>query len=194
MQRLQLWLDGTRDLQGRFEQSLLSGALGAGMQESGVFFLERPGRMRWDYLAPEKKVALVRDERTWFYIEEDEQLLRGRTDGTELLLRLLTGETPLAQLFDVAPAEAGADDADEDRHGDASHRLTLIPRGPEMESFQQVVLRMAAGDGSIDEAEVIDVAGNRVVYRFRDLRRNAGLRPDVFSFEPPEGTVILGEH
>ncbi len=189
MERVQLWLDGTRDLQGRFEQSLISGALGAGTTESGVFFLERPGRMRWDYLSPERKVALVRGGRTWFYIEEDEQLLRGRIDGSELLLRLLAGETPLAQLFEALPLET--EDA---AASDGSFRLTLIPRSAEMESFQQVVLRLAAPDAAITGAEVVDVAGNRVVYRFRKLRRNAGLRPDTFRFEPPEGTVILGEH
>ena len=105
------------------------------------------------------------------------------------MLRLLAGDTPLAQLFEVESVEPRGDSGDH-----AGQRLTLIPVGAEMESFQQVVLRVSAEDAAIDEAEVVDAAGNRVVYRFLDLRRNAGLRPGIFSFDPPEGTVILGEH
>ena len=55
---LQRWLDGTKDLQARFEQSLLSSALGAGPSESGRIYLRRPGRMRWEYTDPEAKIAV----------------------------------------------------------------------------------------------------------------------------------------
>ena len=61
---LQAWLDGTRDLEGRFEQRIVSGAFGAGSTEKGKLALLRPGRMRWDYESPEKKVALVNGEAT----------------------------------------------------------------------------------------------------------------------------------
>ncbi len=33
--RVQEWLDGTRDIEARFEQTMMSGALGIGVEESG---------------------------------------------------------------------------------------------------------------------------------------------------------------
>jgi len=185
LEGVQRWLDGTRDLQGKFEQRVVSGALGSGLAESGNLWIERPGRMRWDYLDPERKVALVRDDKTWFYLEDDEQLIRGRLEpGSDLLPALLTGGTRLDALFDASLAEPG----------DASTvRLELVPRGGS-EHFVRVVLTVPREDFSIREAEVLDAAGNEIHYRFVDLRRNSGLAPETFVFEPPPGTLVSGQH
>jgi len=107
---LQAWLEGTRDLEGRFEQSLASGALGAGLAESGRFFLRRPGRMRWDYLEPERKVALIEGDQTRLYLEEEGQLWEGRLEDGALLATLLAGSEPLDEVFQASlldPPEGG---------------------------------------------------------------------------------------
>ena len=57
----QAWLSGTSTLDVRFRQNLVSAALGTTATESGRLYLERPGKLRWDYLDPERKVALVAD-------------------------------------------------------------------------------------------------------------------------------------
>jgi outer membrane lipoprotein carrier protein len=187
-ERVQLWLDGTRDLQAGFEQTLVSGALGAGLRESGELYVERPGRMRLDYLDPERKVAVVRDDKTWFYLEEDEQLLRGRLHETgDLLPRLLAGDGRLDRLFEATLMDGPAAAAE------ATYRLKLVPRRAS-QSVEYVILTLLAEDFSIRKAEVLDAAGNEMHYRFVDLKRNRGLRPGLFRFEPPPGTLITGEH
>jgi len=185
---LQAWLDGSRDLQGRFEQIVVSGALGSGLEERGELWIERPGRMRWDYREPEAKVALIRDDLTWFYLAEDEQLIRGRLEpGSDLLPLLLAGEARLDQLFEASlnPPDDGAD-----RSG---YRLRLVPR-ESSEQFVHIELTLGREDFSIREVEVLDAAGNEIRYRFLDLRRNEGLQPGLFVFEPPPGTLISGQH
>ena len=72
----QAWLDGTQTLDMRFEQSLVSSALGTTATETGRMYLERPGKLRWDYLDPEKKVALLLGERTALYLEDERQIGR----------------------------------------------------------------------------------------------------------------------
>jgi len=183
-QGLQGWLDGTRSLERDFEQSLASGALGAGLEESGRFYLERPGKMRWDYHSPERKVAIVIGSATRLWIEDDAQMWEGQLDGDALLAQLLTGERPLIELFQpalLATPEIG---------GNGRYRLQLVPLGA-ADSFQQVLLTLGSGDFSIDEAEVLDAAGNRMIYRFGKARRNHELSADTFEFEPPAGTEIL---
>ena len=181
---LQRWLDGTRQLQCNFVQELLSGALGSGLKESGRLYIARPGRMRWDYLEPERKVALIDGQRTSLYVEEDRELVHGRLDGEgELLPALLVGEGRLAGLFDaelLAASRAGVE-------------LRLVPLRPG-EVVEEVILTLDPGDYAIRSAEVLDPAGNRMRYSFSELRRNRGLPPDVFRFEPPAGTLIFGEH
>ena len=183
-QGLQRWLDGTRSLERDFEQSLASGALGAGLEESGRFYLERPGKMRWDYDSPERKVAIVIGSATRLWIEEDAQMWEGQLDGDALLALLLTGDRPLVELFQPALL------ATPDLGGNGQYRLQLVPLEA-ADSFQQVLLTLGSGDFSIDEAEVLDAAGNRMIYRFGAARRNHELSADIFEFEPPAGTEIL---
>jgi outer membrane lipoprotein carrier protein len=180
---LQAWLDGTRQLEARFEQELLSGALGAGLLESGSLYLERPGRMRWEYVDPESKTALIEGERMRLYVAEDEQMFVSTLpeDG-ELLPRLLAGSGRIVELFDA--------DLVQEPGRSKVYRLRLVPR-ERSESFEEVELTLEAPRFAIDRAVVLDAAGNRVEYRFSRLRRNRGLPDDVFEFEPPPGTEIV---
>jgi outer membrane lipoprotein carrier protein len=188
MAGLQGWLDRTQRLQGRFDQELISGALGGGIEEKGRVYVQRPGRMRWDYLEPERKVALVDGNLTWLYQEEDEQLILGRLeDQGEILPRLLAGEERIADAFEASVLSAPR------RPGGGAYRLRLIPAGGE-ESFEELVLAIRPPRFAIESVELLDAAGNRILYRFHDLRRNEKLPPGIFAFEPPPGTLIIGEH
>lgn len=182
--KLQAWLDGTRDLRGRFEQHMVSGALGTGMVESGRLWLERPSRMRWDYRKPERKVAIVEGTSSRFWIEQDRQMWEGRlADADDALATLLLGREPLRAIFEVrllAVEEEARDGA----------RIALRPRRGS-ERFEEVSLTLDPADGSIRAAEVVDATGNRIEYRFFDLVRNGGVAAAVFEFTPPPGTEVV---
>ncbi len=181
---VQVWLDGTRDLQARFEQELVSGALGAGLEESGRLYLARPGRMRWDYLDPERKVALIEGERSRLYLEEDEQLWEGELDRSEGLLPvLLAAEDRLDGLFEATLAAIPANRGE-------PYVLRLVPV-ESTESVEVVTLSVRPPKFAIEQAEVLDAAGNRIVYRFQSLKRNRGISASVFHFEAPPGTEIV---
>jgi outer membrane lipoprotein carrier protein len=183
---LAAWLDGTRDLTCRFEQRLLSGALGAGTRESGVFHLRRPGRLRWEYTSPESKTAIVEGDRTLLYLPEDRQLIRGRLDpAQDLLPALLAGRGALTELFDArVVGETGSGKS-------RTVRVRLVARSAP-DDVQEVVLTVRAPEYAIERAEVLDPAGNRMEYVFTRLRRNAGVPESVFAFEAPPGTEIVG--
>jgi len=188
VERFQDWLDGTQDLQGKFEQTMISGALGSGIIESGRLYIERPGRMRWDYLKPERKVALLDAGKTSLYLEEEQEIILGRLDeASDLLPELLTGEGRIAERFSASVAATPAGD------GAGAYRLRLTPLG-EAEQFEEVLLVLRPPEFAIEAAEVLDAAGNRMEYRFSALRRNRGLARKTFLFEPPAGTSVLGTH
>jgi len=182
--RVQAWLTETHDLEARFEQTLISGAFGAGVEESGRMLLERPGRMRWDYTDPEVKIALLDGDRTWLYLAEEQQLWEGRLDEADSLLSmLLAGDEPLASLFDASLVTTP-------ETGRGTYLLRLAPRN-DAESFQEVVLTLRAPRFALEEIEVLDPTGNRMRYRFSEIERNRGLPPAAFRFETPAGTEIV---
>ena len=184
---LQAWLDGTSTLDMRFRQSLVSGALGTTATESGHLYLERPGKLRWDYLDPEKKIALLLGDRTALYLEEDRQLTRGRLSGEQgLFPRLLAGRDRIDDLFSanlVATPSIG---------GRGAYRLRLVPKG-DHGAMAEVTLTLRPPAFSIEGAELIDETGNRTTYAFSNLRRNRGLPEGLFAFEPPPGTEVVDE-
>jgi outer membrane lipoprotein carrier protein len=187
LQGVQAWLDDTRDLEGRFHQSLASGALGEGLEETGKLYVARPGRMRWEYLSPERKVALLDDDRTWLYVEDDEELTLGRLDPeAELLPALFTGTRRLDQEFRAEVPQNPAS-----RRGE--RLLRLVPEGTD-EGLEEVVLTLGRRGYEIRAAEVLDAAGNRMKYRFSEFKRNVGLPEQLFEFSPPPGTLVVGEH
>jgi outer membrane lipoprotein carrier protein len=184
---LQSWLDGTSTLDMQFRQTLVSGALGTTASERGRMYLERPGKLRWDYLDPEKKIALLLGDRTVLYLEDDRQLTRGRLTAEQgLFPRLLAGRERLDDLFNstlVATPAAG---------GDGAFRLRLTPKG-DPAAMSVVILTLRASSFAIESAELVDETGNRTTYAFSEVRRNRGVPAGIFAFEPPAGTEIVGE-
>ena len=184
---LQTWLDGTSTLDMRFRQSLVSGAFGTTATESGRLYLERPGRLRWDYLDPEKKTALLLGDRTVLYLEEERQMIRGRLSGEQgLFPRLLAGRDRVDGLFSadlVATPSTG---------GRGVYRLRLLPKG-DHGAVAEVTLTLRPPAFSIEGAELLDETGNRTTYAFSDVRRNRGLPEGLFAFEPPPGTEVVDE-
>jgi len=186
--RLQAWLDGTKTLEARFEQTLVSGALGGGLAERGRVYVERPGRLRFDYAEPERKVAIVVDDRTWLYLEGERQLLLGRLQAeADLLPALLAGSKPLEGFFDATF------DRDGRPPSGGPFRLALRPRVAGG-GLERIVVTLRPPTFALESAEVLDAAGNRMDYTFSGMHRNARLPRGAFVFEPPPGTEIRGSH
>ena len=180
---LQRWLDGTKDLQARFEQTLLSSALGAGPKESGRVFLRRPGRMRWEYTAPETKIALLVDAHTELYLAEEKPPRLHRADlspDDAPLAALLAGTQPVDTVFlaTALPDEEGR------------KRLKLVPRSPNS-GVQEIVLGLDPATSAVLRVEVLDQGGNRMGYAFSGLKRNAGIADATFRIKTPPGTEVV---
>ena len=85
-----------RTLSASFTQSFRSAALGQEVVERGRLFVKRPGRMRWDYRHPDKKVFVVSpDGSTLTYVPADLMAVRSRIPAEAVHLKLLLGESDL---------------------------------------------------------------------------------------------------
>ncbi len=185
--KLQAWLDGTATLETKFRQSLVSGALHTTTSETGRLTLERPGKIRWDYLDPERKVATLVGDRTMVYLEADRQMTRGRLSPEQgLFPRLLAGKERIESLFSptlVATPASG---------GDGTYKLRLTAKGA-AGAISEITLTLKAPQFAIEAADLVDETGNRTTDAFTDLKRNRNLTPGLFAFEPPPGTDIVDE-
>src|SRR5438876_995871 len=91
-EKMQKFYDSTRDLHARFEQVIDSGS-GGHKKASGELWLKKPGRMRWEYVKPEKKLMIADGQTLWVYEPEDEQAFRQDLKSSSLpsAVAFLTG-------------------------------------------------------------------------------------------------------
>src|ERR1700684_2187378 len=64
--------------------------------ESGVAYFRRPGKMRWEYAAPESNLFLIDGKMAWFYVPADHTVTRvpaKQSTDWRTPLALLAGET-----------------------------------------------------------------------------------------------------
>ena len=73
-QALDDFLDGLTTLQAKFEQSALDSENATTGLMHGLFVLQRPGKFRWDYVAPRKQVILADGRDVWIIEEELKQV------------------------------------------------------------------------------------------------------------------------
>lgn len=186
--RVQTAYDGLDSLEADFVQRLESVALGAPQEESGRLFLQRPGRMRWEYVEPEEKLAVVDGERSWLYIPAENQAILGTmaevTDSGAAGL-LLAGRVDLRRDFRIERLD-GPEAA-----GQAG--LRLVPREP-TEEFASIDLTVGLDDLLPVRIVVRGQLGDVMEYRLRNVRTGVPLDPDLFRFEPPPGVdLVLAE-
>jgi outer membrane lipoprotein carrier protein len=162
---------------------------GAGMTrtESGTLIMKKPGKMRWDYDKPHRKLFLTDGTTAYFYVPGEKQIRRTpvkQLDDLRSPLRYLLGKTKLEKEFeglsyapDVKPLEEG------------DVVLRGIPKG--MRDRVGQTLLEAKPDGLITRIVVEELDGSVTEFRFLQQKENVQLPDTRFTFTPPEGVEIV---
>jgi outer membrane lipoprotein carrier protein len=155
--------------------------------ESGTLWIKKPGKMRWDYSSPQKKIFITDGATAWFYVPGERQARRTplkKLDDLRSPLRYLLGRTKLEKELrglslapDIPPENAGG--------------LVLrgIPVGME-DRVSQVLLESDA-QGFLRRIVMEELDGSRTEFRLRNQQENAAVPDAEFSFRPPAGVEVL---
>src|SRR3954467_2767708 len=76
-QSLQQKYDTVRDFSADFIHTYTGGVLHKQITERGHVIVKKPGKMRWDYTSPEKKLFVSDGVRVYSYVPEDRQVEEG---------------------------------------------------------------------------------------------------------------------
>ncbi len=175
-----------RDFTAAFEQAYVGGVLKRRTVERGVVAIKKPGRMRWDYESPEKKLFVSDGTRMYFYVPADKQVRVSRMpdDGrvpTPILF--LAGRGDLLRDFRVE--EVAAPDG-----ASAARALRLRPVRPEPE-YETLTLVVDASSYVLKQLIVVDGQGGISTFTFTDLRENVGVPDSRFVFTMPRGVDVV---
>ncbi len=171
--------------------------------ESGKVYFSRPGRMRWDYAAPEPKLFVSDGKTLWFYVPSDRTATREPVKQSEdwrTPLALLTGKVNLSRLCsriefaDPASASPGNVLLRCWPRGEKAPPGGSSAPGPMAESagnFTQVLLEVEPSSGRLSDVRVLQPGGIEVEFRFGDWQENQPLPASLFGFSPPKGVAIV---
>ena len=178
--------------------------------ESGTVYFSRPGRMRWEYEAPERKLFVVDGKTVWFYVPADHTATRApikESTDWRTPLALLTGKAKLSNLCDRIDLAA-------DLPGEAGHVvLRCRPKGEANKSaaapsppgggdsglaspdqpFDEVLLEVDPTTGELADVRILQPGGIELDYRFGNWAENPPLNDALFHFQAPAGVAIVDD-
>jgi len=177
--------------------------------EAGTAYFRRPGKMRWEYEAPERDLFLVDGKTAWFYVPGDHTVTRvpaRKSADWRTPLALLAGEMKVSRVcarVELAESEratgegnvvlrcqvrgASADGADpyNDRQ-DAD-----LPASPSGGKGDTVFFEIVRETGELARLLVRQSGGVKVEFRFENWRMNPRVPDSLFRFDVPLGVAIV---
>jgi outer membrane lipoprotein carrier protein len=175
--------------------------------ESGTVYFKRPGRMRWEYESPEKKLFLVDGKTVWFYVPYDHTVTKApakESSDWRTPLALLTGKADLSRLCSrvdlitekgTPPGHAVLRCVPKGSKPDAtSPKNRPADAAPELadnEDITDVLLEVDTSTGELARIEVRQPGGIQLEYRFGDWKTDILLTDDMFHFQMPAGVAIV---
>jgi outer membrane lipoprotein carrier protein len=175
--------------------------------ESGTVYFSRPGRMRWEYEAPEQKLFISDGKLVWFFVPADHTVSRApmkESSDWRTPLVLLTGNARLSELCDRI------DLLDQPAATPGHVTLQCLPRGEKkaaqkkaqqqdagatgagpLDPFDRVLIEVDSGSGDLADIRVQQPGGVELEYRFGNWQENLPLPDSLFQFKPPVGVAIV---
>lgn len=192
----------TKTMSAIFLEKYTSG--GAGIRvESGKVYFSRPGRMRWDYNSPEKKLFLVDGKNVWYYVPADHTASRTsikQSSDWRTPLALLAGKVNLEKLcgsLELAPEAKRqspnarhSNDVAEDATEAGNEVLVCKPRKEDQDTFTEAFFEVNPRD-QLARVTIRQAGGIETEFRFGDWHENEPIAESAFHFEPPAGVAIV---
>jgi outer membrane lipoprotein carrier protein len=186
-QALQKKYDGVKDFSADFTHTYEGGVLRKLITERGHMIVKKPGKMRWQYTAPEEKLFVSDGVKLYSYIPQDKQVIVAAVppdnDATTPTL-FLAGKGSLTRdftptLVDLPPGMPAG-----------SKALKLVPKAKQPD-YDWLVLVVDPASLDIRGLVTMDAQGGTSSFSFTNLKQNLGLADKDFAFKIPRGVDVV---
>ena len=184
---LQRKYDGIKDFTADFIHAYQGGVLRKKITERGHLVVKKPGKMRWEYSAPEPKQFVSDGMKMYSYIPQDKQVIVAsvppENEATTPAL-FLAGKGSLtrdftASLDEVPPGMPAG-----------SRALKLVPKARQPE-YDSLVLVIDPATLALRGLVTIDAQGGTSSFTFTNLQENTGVADKAFAFKIPRGVDVI---
>ena len=189
---LQRKYEATVALEADFEQENELRSLGQTTRSKGKIWLRKPGRVRVEYIEPEKQLVVSDGSKLWVHTPKLNQVIESEvTSAPSTPFVFLAGKGDLRKSFDVKVEDFGLPPRQEGAwKAGQPHRLSLTPRQPQP-GFKKMWLDVDPATFQITGVEYIDPLENRSRMRFSGIKEGGKIPDSLFQFQAPQGAEIL---
>ncbi len=183
-QKLQARYEETKTMTADFKQSTSVPMSTRKRLGAGKVVISKPGRIRWDYQAPDKQVLISDGKKVFMYLANSAQMIVQPVSqyiNSDVTYAFFAGTGNIVRDFNVLSPE---------RQGDASMRaIKLVPKTahPQVDYLHVWIDE----NFMVRRLEIVDHFGSITDLAFSNIRRNEPVSPEVFVFTPPLGTEII---
>ena len=184
---LQRKYDGIKDFSADFTHAYEGGVLRKQITERGHLLVKKPGKMRWDYSAPETKQFVSDGVKMYSYIPQDKQVIVAAVPPDEEAptpTLFLAGKGNLTRDFTPSLVDAPAG------MPAGSRALKLVPKGRQRD-YDWLVLVLDPASLAIRGLLTVDAQGGKSSFSFTNLKENIGLADKEFAFKIPRGVDVV---
>lgn len=153
------------------------------VEAQGEVQIKKPGKMKWDYNAPDPQILISNQKTLWLYVPDEKQVTKVPVESiysSNTPALFLAGKGKLTDSFNVVQVlkEKG--------------RITvvLVPK-QEDNSLERLVLFADNKNYQITGSSVYDKLGNKTDINFSDIEVNRPIADNTFVFQVPEGVELL---
>jgi chaperone LolA len=170
----------TRTAAARFEQQVFDRAGKVVERATGTFAFARPGKFRWTYEKPHKQVLVGDGQKLWIHDPDLNQVTVKRIGEaiSSTPAALLAGRDDITRLFTL-------------RDAGSAEGLNWVEATPKAQDTGFERVRLGLAGKSLAAMELHDQLGGRTLLRFSELKANAAVSPDTFTFVPPKGADVI---
>ncbi len=178
---LENFLANTQTLEAAFQQTLRSHDGEVIQQSEGDFYLQRPGKFRWNYQTPYQQIIVSDGKKIWIYDVDLQQVTVQKESSTlpATPMSLLRDSATLHQNFNVSPIDKK----------DGVYRLKLLSKAGESD-FGEIVIGL--DNKGLRFMQLHDQFEQVTDIVFSDVQTNKKLASEIFEFIPPEGVDVFG--
>jgi outer membrane lipoprotein carrier protein len=150
--------------------------------DSGVLYLRKPGRMRWEYTSPAGKVFISDGKEVVLYDPDDQRAEKSKLKESEDMrapLAFLLGKLDFKKEFKSFQTRADGGD-------------NWIVAEPKSENLAYTKVEfLATPEGEIRRVRITGQDQSRLDFTFSNEQLNAPVAPALFTFHPPPGVQVV---
>jgi outer membrane lipoprotein carrier protein len=175
------------DLKAEFTQNAFNKSLNQTIPASGVVYLKKGGKLRWEYKEPTPQEIVSDGKTLWVYTPTLNQV--NVAPAPEALAgpagSFLVGLGKLREHFGVRFMNPASP-----RDRDGNVVLDLTPKQP-LPTLARLILSIDPKSWEVRKAVVYDQFENTVTMQFTRMTLNSSLPDSLFTFTPPKGVATV---